>query len=63
MNATEPSRHNREVTVSPYVSKLLLLVALVVFVLAAFGVDLGSMTPVQIVAAGLAFLAASFLIP
>lgn len=63
MNATEPSRHNREVTVSPYASKLLLLVALIVFVLAAFGVTVGDVTPVEMVAAGLAFLTGSFLIP
>ena len=41
-------------------SKLMLLVALVLFVLAAFGVTLGS---VNLLAGGLAFFAASFLVP
>lgn len=40
-------------------SKLLMLIACVLFVLAAFGVSL----PVGIVPLGLAFLAASFLVP
>lgn len=40
-------------------SKLLALIALVCFVLAAFHVGL----PVDMIAAGLAFLAASFLVP
>lgn len=41
------------------VSRLLALIACVLFVLAAFGVGL----PVGIVPLGLAFLAASFLVP
>lgn len=40
-------------------SRLLLLVAVVLFVLAAFGVSFGS---IGLVEAGLAFLAASFLV-
>ncbi|MEO7804947.1 MAG: hypothetical protein ABIS18_11765 [Actinomycetota bacterium] len=41
-------------------SKLLLLIAVVLFVLATFGVALGS---VNLIPAGLASFAASFLIP
>lgn len=41
------------------VSKFLVLLACILFVLAAFGVSL----PVGIVPLGLAFLAASFLVP
>jgi hypothetical protein len=41
------------------VSKLLVLIAVLLFVLAAFGVSL----PVAIVPLGLAFLSASFLVP
>lgn len=41
------------------VSKFLVLIACILFVLAAFGVAL----PVEIVALGLAFFAASFLVP
>lgn len=47
----------------PYVSKLLVLIALIVFVLVAFGVLISHATPVEEVSAGLAFLAASFLVP
>lgn len=62
MNAPEPSRHNREgFAVPPYASKLLVLVAVVVFVLAAFAVTVASLTPLELVAAGLAFFAASFI--
>ncbi len=43
-----------------YASRVLLIIALLVFVLAAFGVKPG---PVEMVPAGLAFFAASFLIP
>lgn len=41
-------------------SKLLILIALVLFVLAGFGVGLASL---NVVALGLAFMAASFLVP
>ena len=44
------------------VSAILLLVAVILFVLAAFGVDVGDYGPLQVVAAGLAFFAASFLV-
>jgi hypothetical protein len=47
----------------PYASKLLVLVAVIVFVLAVFGVHVGDTTPVEFVSAGLAFFAASFLVP
>ncbi len=47
----------------PYASKLLVLVAVIIFVLAVFGVHVGSTTPLEFVAAGLAFFAASFLVP
>lgn len=40
-------------------SRILLVIALICFVLAAFSVSL----PVDMIAAGLAFFAASFLIP
>lgn len=46
-----------------HVSKLLVLVALIVFVLTAFGVTVAGATAVEMVAAGLAFLAASSLVP
>jgi hypothetical protein len=49
--------------VPPYTSKLLVLVAVIIFVLVVFGVDVGSLTPVEFLAAGLAFFAASFLVP
>ena len=41
-------------------SRLLVVIALILFVLAAFRV---SVLPVDMIAAGLAFLAASFLVP
>jgi len=44
------------------VSAILLLVAVIVFVLAAFGVEVGDAGSHQVVAAGLAFFAASFLV-
>lgn len=44
-------------------SRLLLLAAVVVFVLAAFGVTVGSATELDEISAGLAFGFASFLIP
>ena len=47
----------------PYASKLLVLVAVIVFVLAVFGVHVGNVTPLEFVSAGLAFFAASFLVP
>ncbi len=47
----------------PYASKLLVLIAVIIFVLAVFGVNVGSTTPLEFVSAGLAFFAASFLIP
>ncbi len=47
----------------PLVSKLLVLVSVIIFVLVVFGVDIGDVTPVELVAAGLAFFAASFLVP
>ena len=43
-------------------SAILLLVSVIVFVLAAFGVTPGDASGLQVVAAGLAFLAASFLV-
>ena len=43
-------------------SAILLLVAVVIFVLAALGVEVGDAGSHQIVAAGLAFFAASFLV-
>lgn len=47
-----------------YVSKLLCLVAVIIFVLTCFGVTVGDGTSaVEMVSAGLAFLAASFLVP
>jgi hypothetical protein len=42
------------------VSRLLVLIALILFVLAAFGI---SLPVVQILPLGLAFLAASFIVP
>jgi hypothetical protein len=42
------------------VSRLLILIALILFVLAAFGI---SLPVVQILPLGLAFLAASFIVP
>lgn len=48
---------------SAHVSKLLVLIAVIVFVLTAFSVTVGGATAVEMVAAGLAFLAASFLVP
>jgi hypothetical protein len=47
----------------PYASKLLVLISVIIFVLAAFGVSVGDVTAVEFVAAGLAFFAASFLVP
>ena len=47
----------------PYVSKLLVLIALIIFVLVAFGVLVSNATALEETAAGLAFLAASFLVP
>jgi hypothetical protein len=52
--ATEPRSHYF------YASRVLVVVALIAFVLAAFHVQLGG---VDMIAAGLAFLAASFLVP
>ncbi len=46
-----------------FVSFLLCLIAVIVFVLTAFGVTVGDTTPTEMVAAGLAFFAASFLVP
>ncbi len=47
----------------PYASKLLILVAVIIFVLAVFGVNVGNTTPLEFVAAGLAFFAAAHLVP
>lgn len=59
----EPSRHNREgYTVPPYTSKLLVLIAVIVFVLAVAGFTPGDMSAVEVVSAGLALFAASFLV-
>jgi len=43
-------------------SAILLLVSVIVFVLAAFGVEVGDAGALRVVAAGLAFFAASFLV-
>ena len=49
---------------NPYVSKLLLLVAVIIFVLTCFGVTIGDGTSaVEMISAGLAFFAASCLVP
>lgn len=62
MSTPEPSRHNyRGVNVTA--SKLLCLIAVVLFVLAALGVHVASLSPVELVACGLAFLGASFIVP
>lgn len=47
----------------PYASKLLVLVSVIIFVLAAFGVEVGDVTPLEFVSAGLAFFAAAHLVP
>ena len=44
------------------VGAILLLVSVIIFVLAAFGVEVGDTNSHQLVAAGLAFFAASFLV-
>ncbi len=44
-------------------SKLCLLAAVIVFVLAAAGVTVGDLDTVRLVAGGLAVFAASFLVP
>lgn len=41
---------------------LLILISVIIFVLAAFGVNVGDVTPVEFVAAGLAFFAAGHLV-
>jgi hypothetical protein len=46
-----------------YISALLYLIAIIVFVLAAFGAQVGSTSPTELVAAGLAFFAAAHLLP
>lgn len=43
-------------------SLILLLVSVIIFVLATFGVDVGDANSHQLLAAGLAFFAASFLV-
>lgn len=48
---------------SQYVSKLLILIAVIMFVLTAFGVNVGDTTPAEMLAAGLAFFAAASLVP
>ena len=53
-------RARKERTLPFTVSKLLVLVAVICFVLAAFGVQLA---PVDLIALGLAFGFASFLVP
>lgn len=45
------------------VGGLLLLIALIIFVLGAFGVHFGPFSDVKVTDLGLAFLAASFLVP
>lgn len=52
-----------ERTVNITVSKLLVLVAVVVFVLAGFGVTLGDLSELDVISFGLAFGFASFLVP
>lgn len=48
----------------PYASKLFVLVAVIIFVLTCFGVTVGDGTSaIEMVSAGLAFFAASFLVP
>jgi hypothetical protein len=46
-----------------YVSALLILIAIIIFVLTVFSVTVGNTTPVEMVAAGLACFAAAHLIP
>jgi hypothetical protein len=46
-----------------YISVLLVLLAVITFVLTAFGVTVGDTTPVEMTAAGLAFFAAAHLVP
>jgi hypothetical protein len=53
---------NREVAVRFTASKLLVVIALVLFVLAAFNVAL-PLGGIDLLALGLAFLAASFIVP
>ncbi len=45
------------------VSRVLCLIAVIVFALAGFGVTIGSVGAIALVAFGLAFFAASFLVP
>ncbi len=45
------------------VSRILCLIAVIVFAVAAFGVTFASVGAIELVAAGLAFFAASFLVP
>jgi hypothetical protein len=52
--------HHQETFMRLTVRMILLLVAVILFVLAAFGVDLGS---IAIVPLGLAFFAGAFLVP
>lgn len=47
----------------PYVSKLLILISVIIFTLAVFGVNIGNTTPLEFVSAGLAFFAAAHLVP
>lgn len=47
----------------PYTGKLLVLVAVIGFVLTAFGVTIGSTNEIEMTAGSLALFAASFLIP
>jgi hypothetical protein len=43
-------------------SRILLLVAVIVFVLVGFGVTLGTLTPTELLAFGAAFFAAGFVV-
>lgn len=45
------------------ISKVLLLIAVILFVLVALGVTFASAGTVELLAAGLAFFAAAFLVP